>query len=305
MAIPMQGLWLVKVKSKNAAYPQQFQIAGAGPEDGIYPGTHPGEILVTGNSWTITIRHDPGTGFQSSQVKLNPPTLSGGFYKFDILSNDSGGDTDFNDLVLTCRTPKTANDYLIYGKVSDYQGLCLWNPCNPLWVIDTPLKLEQALAIPQLKDYLREWYPDRISAGPQPEPPLFVPLVVPKPGEPGTPFKQKYVLTTEEKEFSPELAKRSKKAAAKSAALPTTVSYTATKSIQALKASELTLDSVTLRHRAALEKLTIKPAWYCDKDPLANTRVRFFEYDRTPAELSGGCIYGGRGKTILRLHLYR
>ena len=143
----MQGTWLVSVKTKNASFPHEFVISGATEGNGTYPGTYAGEITVNdapGSSWSISIRHNPGTGFQYSQHKLKFPTIVDGFHQFEIQSNDSGSDADFDDLVLLCRTPVSANDYLIYGHVADYEGPCLFNPCfYPFWVVDTPAKLAE------------------------------------------------------------------------------------------------------------------------------------------------------------------
>src|SRR4029079_9463128 len=99
MAIPMQGSWTVSVKAKNADFPQRFIIAGADSGNGTYAGalsTSP--VLVTGAHWRIQIQNDPGGGFIDSADQIKFPTVSGGQYRFDIESNDAGGDEDFNDL---------------------------------------------------------------------------------------------------------------------------------------------------------------------------------------------------------------
>ena len=126
----MQGNWLVSVKSLNASFPQQFTISGATTGNGTYPGNHPDEISVIGANWRISILHNPGSGFERSRMKIKFPTTSGGFRNVSIASDDSGNDGDFNDLVLLCRMPVTANDFLLYGNVSTYAGLCLFNPCQ-------------------------------------------------------------------------------------------------------------------------------------------------------------------------------
>src|SRR5215813_11590390 len=132
MAIPMQGSWTVSVKSKSADFPQRFIIAGADSGNGTYNGavsTPP--VLITGANWRIQIQNDPGGGFLDSQEQIKFPTVSGLQYRFDIESNDAGGDADFNDLILTCSTPVTSTEFIIYGNVTLYSGICRVNPCRP------------------------------------------------------------------------------------------------------------------------------------------------------------------------------
>ena len=61
MAIPMQGSWTVSVKSKNAAFPQRFIVAGAASGNGTYVGdVSTAPVLVTGANWRIQIQNNPG-----------------------------------------------------------------------------------------------------------------------------------------------------------------------------------------------------------------------------------------------------
>ncbi|MDQ3022633.1 MAG: hypothetical protein M3R36_19025 [Bacteroidota bacterium] len=39
MLISMQGSWTIKVKAKNAAFPQRFIVSGAATGNGTYNGT--------------------------------------------------------------------------------------------------------------------------------------------------------------------------------------------------------------------------------------------------------------------------
>src|SRR4051812_1273597 len=112
MIISMQGNWTVRVKSKNAAFPQRFIVNGATTGNGSHAGTVGSSVAVTGTQWSIAIQNDPGTGFQLSDTKLTFPHQVGGNYEFDVQSNDAGGDQDFNDLVLTCSTPAAINDFI-------------------------------------------------------------------------------------------------------------------------------------------------------------------------------------------------
>ena len=100
MIISMQGNWTVTVKSKSASYQQRFIVQGASSGNGVHPGTPGTSVYVTGSQWSIAIQNKPSTGWQASETKLKFPYQSGGNYKFDIWSNDAGGDSDFNDLIL-------------------------------------------------------------------------------------------------------------------------------------------------------------------------------------------------------------
>src|SRR6185295_9736339 len=152
MAIPMQGSWTVSVKAKNADFPQRFIIAGADSGNGTYAGalsTSP--VLVTGAHWRIQIQNDPGGG------------------------------EDFNDLILTCSTPVTATDFVVYGNARSYSGRCFL-PCLRHWlIIDTDLTLRHALTYPPIRKALEKLYPDRVRIKPipRPAPPPFIPMVIP------------------------------------------------------------------------------------------------------------------------------
>ncbi len=188
MSINMQGAWTVRVKSvETFEPPQRFIIAGANSGNGTYAGsaaTPP--VHVTGAHWSITIQMNQGAGFVDSPDQITFPTVSGGNYHFDIQSNFFQDDPDWDDLILTCSTPVTIEDYLIYGNVSYYSNGCIFNPCNfPYLVIDTPAALQAALRNPSLKVPIEKLYPDRLRfpppppPGPIPDPPPFSPLVIP------------------------------------------------------------------------------------------------------------------------------
>jgi len=105
----MHGTWTITVKSKSAAFAQQFVVSGGGTNNGPHPGTvgsPPVTVLAgAGFPWTIQIQNNPGSGvFRDSAMQLTSPTVLGTGVSFDILSEDAG-DGDFNDLVLTCFQP--------------------------------------------------------------------------------------------------------------------------------------------------------------------------------------------------------
>ena len=59
--------------------------------------------------------------------------VDGGFFKFDIQSDDGGGapDEDFNDLVVTAAKPLNSGEWIVYGTARSYSGFCHFNPCFP------------------------------------------------------------------------------------------------------------------------------------------------------------------------------
>ena len=199
MALPMQGSWTVAFKSKNAAFAQRFVIAGAASGDGIYAGvaaTPP--VVVTGSSWSINIQHNPGGGWINSEMQFKFPTVSGGRYRVDIESDDSGGDLDFNDFVVACSTPVTLTDFVVFGNVSCYSGRCVFNPCYPypFLAIESAIALQEALQRPVLRKPIELLYPEYVFKIPRPlpDPPPFRPLVIPLEGQAALPPKRAQIL---------------------------------------------------------------------------------------------------------------
>ena len=290
MAITMQGSWTVSVKSKSAAFPQQFIIAGADTGNGVYvgnPSTPP--VFVTGESWSITIQNDPGSGFIDSADRIKFPTISGGQYRFDIESNDAGGDQDFDDLILTCSTPRTLTDFLIYGHVSFYSDPCIFNPCFRLFpVIDSVVALAEAVKNSTLRDAIKKLYPDRVQVpAPRnpgdPPPPLFSPLALPLDESTALPVKQQLEvrLTAEESK-----AGHGQIDAAERQAVVTSARLLPATTATSLAKSEI--------DRVAVASIIDRIRLFCESGPLPGVVLRFQEYDRTATELAGG-PYTGAG----------
>src|SRR5262245_43515876 len=195
MAIPMQGAWTVSVHSKEAGATQQrFIIEGAASGNGTYAGdTATPAVAVTGDAWSVRVQHKQGTNWVDSFDQIAFPTRSGGFYRFDIQANDDDIDPVFDDLILTCSTPVTLTDFVVYGHVSWYSG-CRYNPCNPLpyLVIDSAAALADALTRPAIRTSLMALYPEQVFRNPIPipDPPPFRPLVLPTEGHAVLPAKQ-------------------------------------------------------------------------------------------------------------------
>lgn len=95
--------WQISFKSREAAYNQRFRISGSISSDGIYPGTAGTTVLVDGDSWKLSIEHNNGSGWKSSDIRLANPQQSGVTISYDVESEDipqPDGGGDWNDLVL-------------------------------------------------------------------------------------------------------------------------------------------------------------------------------------------------------------
>lgn len=289
----MQGTWTINVKSKGAAFPQRFIVSGASTGNGTYNGAVGSPaVQVTGGQWTIALQHNPGSGFQRSDSRLKFPSIIGGNYVFDIQSNDSGGDEDFDDLVLTCSRPANENDHLIYGNVSVYGPGCIFNPCRRGWlVIDTLENLHVALKRPDLRKIIEKLYPERIPpviVNPNPpDPAPFIPLMINLTDEMQLPEKMADVFVREELDAPRKVSKKDDVATQKYA-------YQRSMSIsKANRVPQLSYD------RLALAKSIDHMKFLCYTDPGSGLTLSFEEYDRTAAEMSGGPYTGTGNRTIL------
>ncbi|MEI6411129.1 MAG: hypothetical protein WCR52_17205 [Bacteroidota bacterium] len=294
MLISMQGNWTVHVKSKNASFPQRFVISGATSGNGVYPGlVGSPDVHVTGSQWTIAIQNNPGAGFQLSSTQLKFPQILFGNYVFDINSNDAGGDTDFNDLILTCSTPATANDYVIYGHASLYSGLCLWNPCFRDWlVIDRYEGLLKALEIPHLRSVIEKLYPERIPVTrppfpPPPDPGPFKPLMINLVNDFQIPAKQAAIFTQVEA-LDKQATKKAKSAA--EAELPL-AAYKLDRVVTATNVADFKLP---YNRSEFVREISVFRPWRCVTEAASNVTLTFQEYDRSASELAGN-PYTGTG----------
>ncbi len=286
MPITMQGNFTVSVKSKSASYKQRFVIQGSDGADGTYAGeTTTPPVNITGTQWTITIQHLPkgkGASWQVSDERLGTPFRSGGQVLFDIFSNDSGPDEDYNDLILTCSTIESASEYVVYGKVRSYSGFCLYNPCFPRHiVIDTPRQLKEVLKHASIREALEKLYPERIREfekrppipDPEPDPFAFRPMMIPLGME----------LPDTEQSIERITAR-------KAAALPVKSAL-----------SQATWPAGTRPYLPDLLKFKDKFKLRCKVEDQPGLLLRFIEYDRTASELGGGAYTGTGDRQILGL----
>jgi hypothetical protein len=276
MTLAMQGTWTVTVKGKNAAFPQRFTIAGAATGNGSHVITTPTSsvsVLVTGANWTIAIDAQAGAVWKPSVMRFKTPVQSGGLVKLDIESNDIGGDADFDDLVLTCTMAASGSDFVVYGHASAYSGPCIYNPC---WryslVIDSPWQLAEALKNPIARAALEKLYPEVVLPAlknpPDPGPlRTFTPLVLPTPRSAALPARALQVTRALDSGVSRQVM------------------------FSASRPSEL-LEAGLTAQLGALQDGLARYRFPCTTTTLGNYGLRFQEYDRTGAELSGGAYTG-------------
>jgi hypothetical protein len=296
MSITMQGAWTLSVKTKNAAFAQRFIVSGASTGNGTYAGelaTSP--VFVSGTAWSVTIQNRPAKTWVDSADQITFPSASGGLVRMDIQSNDAGTDRDFDDLVLTCSTPQSSSEFIVYGNASTYAGPCWFNPCALPWiVIETPAALTEALRNPISRAALERLYPERLSrVGPLPPPPpepfaapLFKPMVLPLRDATALPPQ---VLQSYHLQDAPaQIGRKAASAATASEAL--------TKIALPLRAQALAVANLRAFEidRSSLAGLIDKARIRCDTQPLPGSVLRFAQYDRSEAEL-GGAPYAGNG----------
>lgn len=301
MFISMQGNWTISVKSKNAAFPQRFTVIGASSGNGTYNGVVVAPpVNVTGNHWLIAIQNDPGSGFRQSDTRIKFPTISAGMFRFDIESNDAGGDQDFNDLVLSCSSAASVSDYMLYGNVTVYSGNCIFNPCRRRWVvIDTYKQLLDALKYDKLREVIEKLYPERIPPIPQPDPPpFFSPLMINIGDDVALPPRIANVYTRTNLP-AVDTAIKARKTKEEISAVPQNLlsdfQFVGTKNLSG--ARTIASDRYMI-DKIGLANLKDSIRFICNTDPGNNLTLNFVEYDRSSSELAGG-PYIGNGNTSL------
>jgi hypothetical protein len=280
----MQGSWTVSVKLKEAgSTPQQFIIAGAATGNGTYVGdTSTPPVHVTGSAWSIDVKHNPSSGFVDSFSQITFPVNNGVQYSFDIQANDDDIDPVFDDLILTCTTPVTQNDFILFGNVSWYSG-CIFTPCRPFpsVIIDSEVALQAALLRPSFRKVIEAIYPERVQpkpVGPQPDPGPFRPFLLPVEDNPIVPEQQLKV-------FADTAANVQADATAALTSHIATVNVPLANNIVSLRA----VDVANL----------VNPIFNCQSGALADYLLRFQDYTPTAAEAAGGPYTGTGARTNL------
>ncbi|MFZ5546896.1 MAG: hypothetical protein ACOZJZ_25385 [Pseudomonadota bacterium] len=296
MAITMQGAWTIRVSAKNASFAQRFVVTGADSGNGTYTGTVGTSVFVSGAQWSLNIQHQPtGQPWRDSAQRIGFPGVAGGLLRFEIRSNDAGADTDYDDLVLSCSLPASASDYVLYGTVKTYAGLCLFNPCRDDYVVlDPPYHLQRLCErFPQLCDVLAKLYPERLRVPPIPlpdPPPELTPIVIPT----GLPVVSNGLVFQSRMARAPQAGAKladDQREAEAVAALGLNVRRTAFRS-SAMAAGLDKLSRLDLEAIAGIRDIGIR--FRCNVERAPGLLLRFQEYDRTAAEKLGG-PYSGAG----------
>jgi hypothetical protein len=285
MAIAMQGPWTLRVSAKNAAFTQRFVVAGATSGNGTYPGqTGSASVSVDGSQWSLTIEHRPtGQAWRQSAMRIGTPSAVGSASAAVMISsNDSGADADYDDLILEATTELSPVDYLVYGRVRSYAGLCRFNPCfgYPWLVIDTMASLRALLRETRHADILRAMYPQEVDMATGPvrigsaEPELARPLMIP------------FAKSAGRRDGG--LIVRKADAIKGSTFVPQPVRNEILPGFHVLES----IKPDRLVELARARDAVLHPV--CDVESAAGLLLKFLEYDRTSAELAGG-PYTGTG----------
>ncbi|MBN1234421.1 MAG: hypothetical protein JW999_00035 [Methanotrichaceae archaeon] len=232
----------------------------------------------------------------ASRHRLANFKASGDQFQFDIQTDDSAGDDDFNDFVLTCTAIITQWDHIVYGTIRTYSGLCRFNPCFPrsYLVIDSLEYLKELLSDQKILEILKRLYPLRIRPLlhrpiPDPDPGPFRPLMIPTglPDEPGISViqrdDQRLNLETNISSGKDESVLQDQRTGL------SLISGTLQKSAILAKEDRLTLAKI--KDKYSFRRCTIKPA--------SQMILRFLEYDRTESEKVGDPYSGEGGRSVL------
>lgn len=305
MTINMQGAWTIRVIGKNAAFAQRFRVEGATSGNGVYDGTVGFSVFVSGGSWGVTIESAPRgpLSWTASAVRMaNFRSEADGTFRFDLTSNDSGADQDFDDLVLECAMVLSDVEHVVYGRVRTYDGPCLFNPCYPpsFWVIETKKQLEALLANSAARRVLERLYGETVLRKDrrQPGADAFKPLMIPT-GEPepaalvvrGGPKPDPKASVEPIGRLDAKLVASRPTIGTK---LPPMVRPSRPSVIE--EAGKVRESSVKLASEdlLAIARLRDRLKLVCKTSPLPQTLLRVLEYDRTHAEQLGG-PYSGEG----------
>ena len=283
----MQGTWCIIVKSKSTIHSQQFEISEADSGNGIYDislNTPP--VLASGDQWTLEIKSDLGNGFINAHSKIRFPYKADGKYRFDIEAATSESSELHNDTVLSCCTPQTTSDFLIYGNVSSYDDPCFFNPYYHFWIVlETREAFFEALKYDALRLAIKKLYLDRLSREILMSPlkrgkESFTPLIIPIHDETIIPPSLGQVLKINRKSL-----KKSNEADKESYSITAQEIFTLT------QPHKLEVDL----NRQALSHLFDQVLPRSLTEPLGEIKLHFYEYIRTNTEFCGG-PYSGEGK---------
>jgi hypothetical protein len=101
--VTYRGRWRITVTGKQSGWPQRVVVSGATTGAGVVPGVLGASQLVDGESWSLTIEHDDGSGWRENEgIFPDPLQEIGAEMRQVVRSKDhfTPGDTDPNDLVI-------------------------------------------------------------------------------------------------------------------------------------------------------------------------------------------------------------
>ena len=297
MSITMQGNWTVTVKSKNAAFAQRFVVSRPGSPDIIVDGAAGNSVFVNAPQWAINVqsRASSSAPWIDSKQRITFPTTSGGLVHFDINTDDTGGDLDYNDLVLTCSMPVASSEFVVYGNAKTYSGPCIFNPCFRFYLaIETPWALRRAMEVPDLRKIIEKLYPERIPRRPWPDPgPLFTPMLLPKAGPQltqGMVFRSagtRAPAPAGQIQNEKDVRKFQEAAVGKLRGRAVLASFDGAP----ISAGSSLLTQNDIFSIAKISDRS-RLRFYCDDEPAPGLLLRFQEYDRTDLEKAGGAYTG-------------
>lgn len=285
MAINMQGTWCISLKTKNTNQLQKIEISGASSGNGTYDLCQiDSPVLVNGEHWTLRILQKVGKNYMTCRDQIRFPYKSEGKYIFNIETNETDSVENRGNTVLSCCTPQTTSDFLIYGNVSIYDDPCFFNPFYHFWIVlETRDAFYEALKYDVLRSAIKKLYLDRLAREilmPFSERTSedFVPLIIPIHDETIIPPSLGQVLKINRK--SETLTKQIE-------------NYSITP-VEIVTLSQPQKLEVEL-NRTALSNLFDQVLPRCLAEPLGDVELHFYEYIRTNNEFCGG-LYSGEGK---------
>ncbi|MEJ2052540.1 MAG: hypothetical protein P8X42_01355 [Calditrichaceae bacterium] len=286
VALKMQGSWCMQIKNAANNNPQRFVISDAKTGNGIY-NIKEGmpQVYADGENWTFHIEKNPGNGFVPCPEQIRFPYTMNGKYQFDIEAAARQSTDNNHDTAITCCTPQTTSDYLIYGNVSAYDDPCFFNPFYHFWIVlETRDAFYEALKYDSLRQAIKRLYLDRLAKEilmPETdrisEP--FIPIIIPLHDETIIPPSMGQVLKIEP--FSSETAETTEQF--------DNYSIISKETFLLNQAKKLDIEI----NRVALCNVFDHVLPRCVTESLPGIELEFFEYFRTNMEFCGGPFTGG------------
>ncbi len=286
MPIKLTGSWSIKVEEKNAGFSQRIVISGSSNnKDGVFPYTSFGTKTIKG-SFSIQIQYEKGTVWYDSLMRVPDANRNGDNIELKIESDDNvgtGGDLDFNDLILSAKTTVGSDDYCVWGRVKKYSGI--FNPCLfPRLVID-----DWVIQSPRLpKDIRKRIEPLIAELPPIDNPPLPDP----------PPWDHRAIPVEIPDEVASDLlssSTRARRGAFRQPGFSKVANPAVERTLNAKSASAI--PSISTLGKLALTKKLL--SWGKCKDPAKGIVLRVVDYDPGPGEGPTNPFFGTGDREIL------